>query len=131
MAANIPYSRDFTLTVAGGTPSTHELKFPHRGTLRSIAIKSVNGGGATGAGLSIGLYSANQLTPGSPDNTRLLWSATPSGDTHNTGNIDIAYTNREGSPSNPVSKLYAVITAGGSGTKTVTVSLTCDVPTNI
>jgi hypothetical protein len=127
VSSNLPYNKEFEIDVIGGTPSVHTLRFPHRGTIRALSLKITGGGGD--AGFTAALYAKTQASPGSPNNVDLIGSAITSvANTHNVSGLDWVFLNKEGTPSNPVRRLYLVITPSGTGAKTLALNLMMDTP---
>jgi hypothetical protein len=123
-----PYTKEFTLTATGGaTASVEELRFPARGTLKRIIASVTNGVGAAGTTGTIKLFSSED---GADDNDPiyLIATITLTGNVYDSGAVGIDYTNREGSHSVQVRKLYARIELADSGPKTAVVSLTVEQP---
>lgn len=127
MSATQPYTKEFTVTAAGGTPSVHTLRFPARGTLRRFIAKITNADGGSGDTATIKLFSTEDAATNN-DNLYLIASLSLTTNAGDSGAIAIDYANREGSHSLMVRKLYARVDAAGTGAKTVAIALTVEQP---
>ena len=128
MSTNAPYTRVFEdLELAGGTPSLHELRYPYRGTLRHLTAVITNGDGGSGTGGTLALYS-QPVDPSSPNPLYLIKSFTLAANSYDSGELSIDYKNTEGDVCNHVRKLYAVISATGTGDKTISLAITQEPP---
>jgi len=119
-------------SVEAGQEEIVRLDVPHRGTIKQINLKQLSG---TDAG-NFEIYDsevAAMATAGSSAD-----SATEGGDpeAHSITNgqvsitsgayraaVDYPYINRDGTPTNPVRRLWMRINSGGSGTETYGLSL--------
>jgi hypothetical protein len=123
-----PYTRQFDdIAIVGGTASVHTLGYPHRGILRRLNAVIVNGDGASGVGGTLQLFSA-EVDAANPDMMKLIKEFTLSGNTFASGDIFTEYKNTEGDACNHVRKLYARVVATGTGSKTISLSLTMAPP---
>lgn len=121
-----PYSKNFDLVVTDpATPQVFELRFPARGTLKFWAAKLVSGD-ATTADVSI---FTSEVAANANDITQRLLSKSASLPWAETVLID--YINREGTPSNPVRKLWARVDPNGTGAQTIRLELTVHLPSYI
>lgn len=129
MASTI-WSGSKSFTATGGSESVVPVPMPHRGILRGYSLAQTSG---ASAGFSAALYSSNQAT--APN------SALPAASFHllnisaannvavaEDADVNIAYQNRDGSPSLAQRFLYLRITPGGTGAKNFVVSVTVETP---
>lgn len=124
MSAIQPYTKEFSLTGVGGTPSVETLRFPARGTLKRFIAVAAGGSGNTG---TVKLYSTAAAAE-TDDPLYLIATATLVSNAYDSGAINIDYANREGSFSLMVRKLYAKLSLLDAGDKTLTLSLTVEQP---
>lgn len=123
-----PYTRQFDdLALVGGTPSVHTLGYPHRGILRRLNAVITNGDLAAGTGATLQLFS-EEVDATTPDMTKLIKEFTLASNTYTSGDIDTEYKNTEGDACNHVRRLYARVLATGTGSKTLSLSLTMSSP---
>jgi len=120
---SIPYSRTFEeLTVTAGTPEVFELRYPYRGVLTQWGLKRTGGSGGTATTACIISLYPDAVSAAAHDVTRRLLHKTeelPWGE-----NVEQPFLNREGTPSNPVRKLYLRIeTTNGVGDQDFTFEL--------
>lgn len=125
--SQLNWSGSTSFTSAGtGAEETFTLKVPHRGDIKGYTLSAADGG-ATG-NFTAALYSSNQSkAPNSelPANAFKLLSFDQTTPTNNT--IEIAYINRDGTPTNPQRYLYLKLTRSG-GSKNFVFSITINTP---
>ncbi len=118
-----PYSKYFDCTVDDpATPQVFELRFPARGTLKFWAIKLLNGD-ATTAEVSIFTSEAAAIANDITQRVLNKSASVPWAEV-----VAVDYTNREGTPSNPVRKLWARIDPNGTGEQEFRLELTTHLP---
>ncbi|NDD52604.1 hypothetical protein EBZ39_01780 [bacterium] len=126
MASTI-WSGETSFSATGGSQTVVTLKVPHRGIIKGWSLTQTSG---ANAGATAALYTSNQATV--PNSTLpaeafhlldITLPAAPKVDDHSE---DIAYINRDGTPSNPQRYLYLKITPAGSGAKTFVFSITIE-----
>lgn len=121
------WSGSTSFTSAGtGAEETFALRVPHRGELRGYSLASADGSSV--GTFTAGVYTSKQDT--APNNTLppdafkiLSFDQTASADS----NIEVAYVNRDGTPTNPQRYLYLKITRSG-GEKAFVFTVTIDTP---
>lgn len=136
--ANPIWAGTKTFTATSGSVNTIPVPMPHRGILRGYTLVQQNG---TNDGFKADLYSSNQSAP--PN------SALPAESFHllslsdvaevvadpdvvaiaENNEINVAYLNRDGSPSNPQRYLYLRIQPLGAGVKNFVLTVTVETPT--
>lgn len=128
MSCTAPYTKEFDdLAITGGTATLLTLRYPHRGMLRHVNAVIENGAGASGVGGTLLLFS-EEVDPSDPDMRKLIKSFTLDANTFNSGDIFVEYKNTEGDVCNHVRRLYAVVTATGTGSKTISLTMTMVTP---
>jgi hypothetical protein len=137
MASTI-WSGTTTFTAPSGAETVVPVKMPHRGILRGYALVQTSGGDNK---FEADLYSSNQETepnaslPAEAFHVLSLADfADVVSDPHvvaiaENSNINVAYLNRDGSPSNPQRFLYLWIKPNGSGSKNFVLTVTVETPT--
>jgi hypothetical protein len=136
MASTI-WSGTKTFSATGGEESVVSVPMPHRGILRGYSLVQLTGGDD---GFTADLYTSNQETaPNStlPTEAFHLLSLSDVADTivdpdvvaiAENNNVNVAYLNRDGTPSNPQRFLYLWITADGTGAKNFALTVTVETP---
>jgi uncharacterized iron-regulated membrane protein len=117
------WSGSKTFTVPSATETVVAISAPARGTLRGYTLVQSAG---TAAGFTAALYTSDKV----PDDVYHLLTATAAASAtvaENTA-LDIAYQNRNGTPSLHERLLYLKITPAGTGDKTFTMSVTVATP---
>lgn len=121
------WSGSKTFTSAGtGAEETIAISVPHRGSLQAYSLVAADGG-ATG-NFTAALYTSkqdkepNSSLPANAFKILAFDQATPS-----TNSADIAYINRDGTPTNPQRYLYLKLTRSG-GSKSFVFSVTIETP---
>ena len=136
MASTI-WSGTTTFTAPSGSETTVPVKIPHRAILRGYALVQT-----TGADNKFGadLYSSNQETEPNaslPAEAFHVLSLADFADVVSdqdvvaiaeNSNVNVAYLNRDGSPSNPQRFLYLRIKPNGSGEKDFVLTVTVETP---
>lgn len=128
--SNIIWSGETVFSATGGQESVVTIRVPHRGTIKGFSLSQTSG--ATN-GAAAALYTSKQdKTPNSTLPAEAfhildisLASGSAKADDHET---DIAYINRDGTPTNPQRYLYLKITPAGTGAKNFVFSITIDTP---
>ena len=136
MASTI-WSGTTTFTAASSTETVVPVKMPHRAILRGYSLVQTTGANNK---FDADLYSSNQATlPNSalPEEAFHVLSLTDFADVvsdsdvvaiaENTS-VNVAYLNRDGSPSNAQRYLYLRITPNGSGSKDFVLTVTVETP---
>lgn len=124
------WSGSKTFTASGGAETVVAVPAPARGVLRGYTLVQTTG---TADGFDAALYSSNKT----PEETYHLLNLTDMAEVvvdsdvvaiaeNNT--IDVAYQNRNGTPSVHERLLYLKITPAGSGSKSFTLSVTVETP---
>jgi hypothetical protein len=130
MASTI-WSGNTSFTAPSATKTTVTLNVPYRGIIRGYSLTQTSG---TNAGAAASLFTSNQATPPNSDLPSEAFhvlnitipAAAPQVDNHE---LNIAYVNRDGTPSNGQRFLYLKITPTGSGDKNFVFSITIETPT--
>lgn len=136
MASTI-WSGTKTFTVTGGAESIVPVPVPHRGNLRGYSLVQLTG---DDDGFTADLYTSNQETaPNStlPAEAFHLLSLSDVAETitdpdvvaiAENNSVNVAYLNRDGTPSNPQRFLYLWITPDGTGAKNFALTVTVETP---
>jgi hypothetical protein len=127
--SSIIWSGETAFSATGGTQSVVTIRVPHRGILRGYSLSQTSG--AT-AGATAALYTSKQDT--APNNTlpaeafHILDITLPAAAKVDDHQIEVAYINRDGTPTNPQRYLYLKITPAGTGAKNFVFSVTIETP---
>lgn len=129
MASTI-WSGSKVFTAPSATATTVAIPMPHRGILSGYTLSQTSG---TNAGFTANLYTSNQDTaPNSevPENVFHLITITAANNvaTAEDTALNVAYVNRDGTPTLPQRYLYLKITPAGSGEKAFVFSVTVETP---
>ena len=136
MASTI-WSGTTTFTAPSGSETVVPVKMPHRAILRGYALVQLTGANNK---FEADLYSSKQdTTPNSalPAEAFHVLSLADFADVVSdqdvvaiaeNSNVNVAYLNRDGSPSNPQRFLYLRITPNGSGAKNFVLTVTVETP---
>jgi hypothetical protein len=137
MASTI-WSGTKTFTATSGEETVVPMPMPHRGILRGYSLVQSTG---AKAGFTADLYSSNQETEPNaslPAESFHVLSLSDFADVvadpdvvdiaENT-NTNVAYMNRDGSPSNAQRFLYLWIKPAGTGSKNFALTVTVETPT--
>jgi len=136
MASTI-WSGTTTFTAPSGTETVVPVKMPHRGILRGYTLVQTTGANNK---FEADLYSSKQDTlPNSalPEEAFHVLSLADFADVVSdqdvvaiaeNSSINVAYLNRDGSPSNAQRFLYLRITPNGSGSKNFVLTVTVETP---
>jgi hypothetical protein len=131
------WSGTTTFTAPSGSETIVPVKMPHRGILRGYALVQTNGGDNK---FEADLYSSNQETEPNaslPAEAFHVLSLADFADVvadpdvvaiAENSNINVAYINRDGTPSNPQRYLYLWIKPNGSGSKNFVLTVTVETP---
>ena len=128
MASTI-WTGETVFEAASASQTVVALKVPHRGILRGYSLTQTSG---ANAGAAAALYTSKQDT--APNSTlpaeafHILDITLPAAAKVDNHSAEIAYLNRDGTPTNPQRYLYLKITPAGSGTKNFVFSVTVEVP---
>jgi hypothetical protein len=129
MAGTI-WSGETSFSAPSATETVVTLKVPHRGVLRGYSLTQTSG---ANVGASAALFTSKQDT--APNSTLpaeafhildITLGSTSKVDNHD---LNVAYLNRDGSPTNAQRYLYLKITPAGSGIKNFVMSVTIETPT--
>ena len=128
--ASTVWSGTKTFTVSSGTKTTVAIPAPARGTLRGYTLIQLDG---AADGFDASLYTSDK-TPEEPyhllnlsNNAAVVVDSDVVAIAENNA-IDVAYQNRNGTPSVHERFLYLKITANGAGDKNFTLSVTVENP---
>jgi len=128
MASTI-WSGETTFSAPSSSETVVPIKVPHRGIIRGWSLTQTSG---TNAGAAAALYTSNQASaPNSAlpaEAFHILSITLPAGSKVDNHSDEVAYINRDGTPSNPQRYLYLKITPAGTGTKNFVFSVTIEVP---
>jgi hypothetical protein len=128
MASTI-WSGETTFEAASGTQTVVPIRVPHRGIIRGYSLTQTSG---ANAGAAAALYTSKQDT--APNSTlpaeafHILDITLPTAAKVDDHSAEVAYINRDGTPTNPQRYLYLKITPAGSGAKNFVFSVTIEVP---
>ena len=128
MASTI-WSGETTFEAASGTQTVVPIRVPHRGIIRGYSLTQTSG---ANAGAAAALYTSKQDT--APNSTlpaeafHILDITLPAAAKVDDHSAEVAYINRDGTPTNPQRYLYLKITPAGSGAKNFVFSVTIEVP---
>jgi len=128
MASTI-WSGETTFEATSGSQTVVPIRVPHRGILRGYSLTQTSG---ANAGAAAALYTSKQDT--APNNTlpaeafHILDITLPTAAKVDDHSAEVAYINRDGTPTNPQRYLYLKITPAGSGAKNFVFSVTIEVP---
>jgi hypothetical protein len=126
MASTI-WSGETTFEATSGAQAVVAIKVPHRGIIKGYSLSQTSG---ANAGATAALYTSKQDT--APNNTlpaeafHILDITLPTAAKVDNHSTDVAYINRDGSPSNPQRFLYLKITPAGSGAKNFVFAITIE-----
>lgn len=126
--SNTIWSGKKEFTAASGSETVVAVPAPARGSLRGYTLVQLNG---AAAGITASLYTSTKAPEEIYHLINLTTSATVTADADvpailENNNIDIAYQNRDGTPSLHQRYLYLKITPAGSGTKSFVLSITVE-----
>jgi hypothetical protein len=129
MASTI-WSGETTFTATSGAETSVTVKVPHRGIIRGYSLTQTSG---ANAGAAAALYTSNQATAPNSDLPaeafHVLSVTLPTAAKVDNHELNVAYLNRDGSPSNPQRFLYLKITPAGTGAKNFVFAITIETPT--
>lgn len=126
-----------TFSANSGSETVVPIPMPHRGVLRGYTLVQRTG---AKAGFEADLYSSNQETEPNaslPAESFHVLSLSDFADVvadpdvvdiAENSNVNVAYLNRDGSPTNPQRYLYLWIKPGGSGSKNFVLTVTVETP---
>ena len=128
MASTI-WSGETSFAATSGSETVVALKVPHRGIIRGFSLTQTSG---ANAGAAASLYTSNQETAPNSELPAeafhvldITLTAAAKVDNHS---LNVAYVNRDGTPTNPQRYLYLKITPAGSGAKNFVFSVTVETP---
>lgn len=123
------WSGETVFEATSGEVAVVPLKVPHRGVIRGFSLSQTSGVNAGAVG---GLYTSNQETTPNSDLPSeafhildITLTATSKVDNHS---LNVAYVNRDGTPTNPQRYLYLKLLPTGSGAKNFVFSITIETP---
>lgn len=124
MAGTI-WSGETAFTATSGAETVVRLSVPYRGYIRGYSLTQTSG---TNAGAAAALYTSKQDTAPNSDMPaeafHVLDITLPAGPKVDNHDLEIAYVNRDGTPTLPQRYLYLKITPAGSGAKDFVFALT-------
>jgi hypothetical protein len=127
--SSIIWSGETVFSATGGAESVITIRVPHRGIIRGYSLSQTSG---ANAGAAAKLYTSKQDT--APNNTlpaeafHVLDITLPAAAKVDDHEVQIAYINRDGTPTNPQRYLYLKITPAGTGAKNFVFSVTIETP---
>jgi hypothetical protein len=128
MASTI-WSGETTFEATSGSQTVVPIRVPHRGIIRGYSLTQTSG---ANAGAAAALYTSKQDTaPNSAlpaEAFHILDITLPTAAKVDDHSAEVAYINRDGTPTNPQRYLYLKITPAGSGAKNFVFSVTIEVP---
>jgi len=119
------WSGEKSFTATSGTENVVRLDVPYRGYIRGYSLAQVSG---TNAGATAALYTSKQDK--APNNTlpasafHVLDITLPAAPKVDKNDLEVAYINRDGTPTLPQRYLYLKINPAGSGEKQFVFSVT-------
>jgi hypothetical protein len=128
MASTI-WSGETSFEATSGAQTVVPIRVPHRGIIRGYSLTQTSG---ANAGAAAALYTSKQDT--TPNSTlpaeafHILDITLPTAAKVDDHSAEVAYINRDGTPTNPQRYLYLKITPAGSGAKNFVFSVTIEVP---
>lgn len=126
MAGTI-WSGTTSFSATSGSESVVAIPVPHRAILRGYSLSQTSG---ANAGAAAALFTSKQDTaPNSAlpaEAFHILDITLPAAAKVDNHALDIAYVNRDGTPTNPQRYLYLKITPAGSGEKNFVFSITVE-----
>ena len=128
MASTI-WSGETSFEATSGSQTVVPIRVPHRGIIRGYSLTQTSG---ANAGAAAALYTSKQDTaPNSAlpaEAFHILDITLPAAAKVDDHSAEVAYINRDGTPTNPQRYLYLKITPAGSGAKNFVFSVTIEVP---
>lgn len=127
--SSIIWSGETVFSATGGSESVITIRVPHRGILRGYSLSQTSG---ANAGATAALYTSKQDK--APNNTlpaeafHILDITLPAAAKVDDHEVEVAYINRDGTPTNPQRYLYLKITPAGTGAKNFVFSVTIETP---
>ena len=121
-----------TLAAVGGDATNIAIGVPHRGIIRSIKFEQISG---TDVATTFNIYSREEAAPpgsdsmaGDTEYPRNMYKVLPEqsigvGATLALFDLNYVYVNKDGTPTNPVRRLYVEVTPGGTGDKEFALSM--------
>lgn len=129
MASTI-WSGETVFTAVSATETKVTLRVPYRGVIRGYSLTQTSG---TTAGATAALYTSSQeKTPNSDlpaEAFHILDITLPAAAKVDDHSLEVAYVNRDGTPSNGQRFLYLKITPTGSGSKNFVFAITIETST--
>lgn len=126
MASTI-WSGETVFEATSGEQTVVTIKVPHRGIIRGYSLTQTSG---ANAGAAASLFTSKQDAP--PNSTlpaeafHLLDITLPTAAKVDNHDVELAYVNRDGTPTNPQRYLYLKITPAGSGAKNFVFAVTIE-----
>lgn len=128
MASTI-WSGETTFEATSGAQTVVPIRVPHRGIIRGYSLTQTSG---ANAGATAAIFTSKQDTaPNSAlpaEAFHILDITLPAAAKVDDHSAEVAYINRDGTPTNPQRYLYLKITPAGSGAKNFVFSVTIEVP---
>lgn len=128
MASTI-WSGETTFEATSGAQTVVPIRVPHRGIIRGYSLTQTSG---ANAGAAAAIFTSKQDTaPNSAlpaEAFHILDITLPAAAKVDDHSAEVAYINRDGTPTNPQRYLYLKITPAGSGAKNFVFSVTIEVP---
>lgn len=126
MASTI-WAGETLFSATSGQETTVAVRVPHRGILKGYSLTQTSG---ANAGAAAALYTSNrESAPNSElpaEAFHILDITLPTAAKVDNHSTDIAYINRDGTPTNPQRFLYLKITPAGTGAKNFVLALTIE-----
>ncbi len=123
-------------TVPAGESSLVQLNVPYRGTIRSFSLAAPDGGGGTfelynaeepaRAAVAAGNGSSESVGAAIPPANYVIYDGTLDDGISVDRELNIPYVNRDGTPSDGVSRLWLRLTPDGSDDLVFVISLTIE-----
>jgi len=123
MASTI-WSGSKAFTAPSAAETVVPVPMPHRGILRGYSLVQLTG---AAVGFTADLYSSSRATEPNASLPAAAFHVLSLADAEDT-NVNVAYMNRDGSPSVAQRFLYLHITPAGSGSKNFVLSVTVETP---
>lgn len=123
------WSGETVFEATSGSETVVTINVPHRGVIRGFSLSQTSG---ANAGAAAALYTSKQDTAPNSDLPaeafHILDITLPTAAKVDNHNLNVAYLNRDGTPTNPQRYLYLKITPAGSGAKNFVFSVTVETP---
>lgn len=135
---SVPYSRDYQDLVVEDDEETFELGMPHRGTITRFVV--TQDGDDAADGFAVDLFNKEAISPPGSSSSEAgtgneelfkifaTKTAAASARTLSEFGVNHPYTNKDGTPTNPVRKLYLRIRPVSGGPKSFSCAVTVTPP---